>query len=600
MKSSDLNSHIKNYVENNKSQSAIMLTSAWGTGKSYYVHNVLEPFLKNNTVKKCRCVVVSLYGLKDVYEISKRIYFELRTLHRGKKSEALSTGKVVAKIYAKTVLNGITNMIGFNIGNISGGDLREVYTSVDLSNVLVVLEDLERSNIDIVEILGYINSLVEQDNAKVLVVANEDDIIKFHKNELNGDSRHTGVDKTVEAYLNAKEKTISDTFDFEGDRSKAISSIINSFGDDLLCGGNSYNHTDNITQIMQETKCYNLRLFSFACQKTVEIYKLMNSNGITGNIFREYIFYGVVALSLRKKDGEYPDWDTENYISTKLGSMNFPLYRFCYDYVKWHTFDKKIKDLSLSEHAKIRLLRKNSSEGSKNLSIIRNFSTNKEVDVRAALLEIENHISQKEYIAVRCYEELICCLIRCKTVLGYDYSTTKKNMVNFLRNNLAEMDITDLFHQSEIYGILTNENEKREYEEFVGALVVANKTEINLISGFAYNPKEIELLYKNRNNLRKQAFLQNKFISNFNLDKIVKMILMCSAYYLDIFRELLLKIYEKTKYSEFEKNDIEYMESLTIKLKEKRDSPICKLDMIQKYQVSLLIEALLNIIRNYS
>lgn len=600
MKSSDLNSYIKNYVENDKGQSAIMLSSAWGTGKSYYVRNVLEPFLKNNTDNKCRCVVVSLYGLKDVYEISKRIYFELRSLYKAKKSEAISTGKVVAKIYAKTVLNGITNMIGFDIGNISDRDLREVYTSVDLSNVLVVLEDLERSNIDIVDILGYINSLVEQDCAKVLVVANEEDIIKCHKNELYGNSGNTGVDKTVEAYLNAKEKTISDTFDFEGDRSKAICSIINSFGDDLLCGSNSYNYTSNIIEIMKETKCYNLRLFSFACQKTVEIYKLLNSNGDTGNLFREYIFYGVVALSLRKKGGEYPIWDTENYISTKLGSMNFPLYRFCYDYLKCHSFDTKIKNLSLSEHANIRLLRKNSSEGNKNLFVVRNFSTNKEVDVRAALLEIENHISQKEYIAVWCYEELICCLIKCKTVLGYDYSTTKKNMVNFLSNNLAEMDITDLFHQSEIFDILTNENEKREYEEFVSALVAANKTEINLISEFSYNPKEIEQLYKNRNNLRKQAFLQNKFISILNLEKLVKMILMCSAYYLDIFRDLLLKIYEKTKYSEFERKDLEYMESLTIKLKEERDNPIYKLDMIQKYQIRLLIESLSNIIRNYS
>ena len=61
MKTEELNDFIKHYIEMDKTQSALMLTAPWGTGKSYYINNVLVPFL-NETCKK-KCLIVSLYGL---------------------------------------------------------------------------------------------------------------------------------------------------------------------------------------------------------------------------------------------------------------------------------------------------------------------------------------------------------------------------------------------------------------------------------------------------------------------------------------------------------------------------------------------------------
>lgn len=40
------NKYIKNYLENDKTQSAIMLTAPWGAGKSYYIKNNLTKFLE--------------------------------------------------------------------------------------------------------------------------------------------------------------------------------------------------------------------------------------------------------------------------------------------------------------------------------------------------------------------------------------------------------------------------------------------------------------------------------------------------------------------------------------------------------------------------
>ena len=57
--------------------------------------------------------------------------------------------------------------------------MQKLYKSIDLSGKLIIIEDLERSGIDILEILGYVNNLVEQDGVKVLLVAKEDELIQY-------------------------------------------------------------------------------------------------------------------------------------------------------------------------------------------------------------------------------------------------------------------------------------------------------------------------------------------------------------------------------------------------------------------------------------
>lgn len=46
MKAVELNSYIKRYLEEDKTNTAIMLTGDWGSGKTYYIEKVLVPFLQ--------------------------------------------------------------------------------------------------------------------------------------------------------------------------------------------------------------------------------------------------------------------------------------------------------------------------------------------------------------------------------------------------------------------------------------------------------------------------------------------------------------------------------------------------------------------------
>ena len=105
MTTNELNEYIKHYLEKDKTHSAIMLTAPWGTGKSYYIQNKLIPFIDSDDEK--RCIVVSLYGLKDLHEISKSIYMEMRAKAFTKKSENLSTCKLIGK----TIIKGIASFL---------------------------------------------------------------------------------------------------------------------------------------------------------------------------------------------------------------------------------------------------------------------------------------------------------------------------------------------------------------------------------------------------------------------------------------------------------------------------------------------------------
>ena len=106
---SELTEYIRHYLENDKTKSAIMLSGEWGTGKSHFVQNVLIPELVKDG--DSRCVVVSLYGLQAIPEISKSIYLEMRAKALQPRGEATATGEVVAK----TVVKGITSFLGIDL-----------------------------------------------------------------------------------------------------------------------------------------------------------------------------------------------------------------------------------------------------------------------------------------------------------------------------------------------------------------------------------------------------------------------------------------------------------------------------------------------------
>ena len=97
----ELDAYIKDYTKNDKTNRAVMLTAPWGSGKTYYIKNELVPSLKKDGIGT---ILVSLYGIESLAELSKNLYIEARAKWINKKSEKREIGKIIAKTIVKNVV----------------------------------------------------------------------------------------------------------------------------------------------------------------------------------------------------------------------------------------------------------------------------------------------------------------------------------------------------------------------------------------------------------------------------------------------------------------------------------------------------------------
>lgn len=165
---------------------AVLLEGPWGAGKTYFI----KEFLKERPH-----LYVSLYGLTDVRQIDDEFF---RLLH----PVLSSKGMRLVGAAAKAVLRGTLKLDWDGDGK-EDGSLNVGLPGIDLKagladpgERLLVFDDLERCNMPVGVVLGYINAFVEHDGLKVIILANESEILK----------------KKKQKYGEMKEKLIGQTF----------------------------------------------------------------------------------------------------------------------------------------------------------------------------------------------------------------------------------------------------------------------------------------------------------------------------------------------------------------------------------------------------
>ncbi len=591
MTNSDLNHYILHYLTEDKTKSAIMLTGGWGTGKSYYVKNELIPYLSDASHGAHSCIVVSLYGIKDTLEISKSIYLEAKLKFLNAGGAVLAHGKFAAK----SVFKGITSFFGVDLSK-SEDELKELYESIDLSGRLIILEDIERSEIDILKVLGYVNSLVEQDGAKVLMVANENEILQYHDSEPGKDGKtHKVPDEKTELYLRSKEKTISDTINFYGDLDKAVKEIMLSFSNTLLLSLASDEVINDVIDLMN-LKSNNLRAFIYACQKVADIFDLVE---IHDEDFLKTVFFSVINLSMNIKDGYFPKWEGNDLVSSDLGIANYPLYRFCYDYIRWQEFEQEKVQQAIDAHKKMRLYDRHAgANGDKDLNILFSYHTHCESDVKTALSHIETRLANSEDIPFYSYGRLAYYLVVCNEVLEFDYSSCKDRMISNLQSREDEIDLDLLFLDHFESG---NEpfDQKKKYEEFSKAIKNAIETTRNNFE-FTYLPEDISKFYTYVARNRGQIIAGHAFISRLDLEKLLEMVFICSPSQLDEMRGVFWAIYRHAAKDFFIEDDVLFMKSLVSKIESVLPERSGGMDRIALWQIKILIDNLQHFIEQLS
>ena len=604
MNNAELNKYIKHYIECDKTHRAIMLTALWGTGKSFYIQNELVPFLSKEENGSYKCIVISLYGINSISEISKAIYIESiwdqvidrtpdklkSSVEKVKNSKSEITGLLQGG--AKTVLKGITSFFSVDL-SMDESNLQKLYQSVNLSNSFIIFEDLERSGLNVLDVLGYVNNLVEHDNAKILIVANEDEILTYELGEpdKNGNCKKELDDDSVK-YLKTKEKVIGDTICYKCDFDKAIKAIINLFDNDILLRFRSTEYVKDIMDIMYLKKSYNLRTFLFACQKASDIINIIKKDDLS---FNKTVYYSIIAFSMMIKNGEIPSWKGSDLVSYDFGIAKYPLYRFCYDYIRWQEFEKEDVEKALTAHKKLILFNKYGSDKDPDLTIIYCWYEHTEQEVREALLKVESRLDTPDDIPFYDYRKLAYHLISLHTILEYDYSECKRKMINNISGKSFDIDESLLFL---LLSDFESEQEKRLYHEFIDELKQSLSS--NSVEIFSYNPDELEdFYYKLAENTEKYT-RNHRFISKFEMNKMIDMLFRCSPAQLQVFRQIMFFIYRHATKYDFMEDDVLFMQSLKDRVNEKITESSESMDKIALQQFRWIINNVEEFINNLS
>ena len=247
---------ITDYVLASNTDYAIMIDGEWGAGKTWYWDNVLTQQIKaiptkDNTEDKpsmYKVAKISLFGVSSVDDLRIKIFEETSTFFANKyvKTGAKFTGMIVNKVA------GI-----FNVSETSAKDVSDLLSEffVNLDHYVLCFDDLERIKTELlIELLGYINTLVEHDKVKVVFICNENELkdVDYHK---------------------YKEKIVRFTHTIKAD----ISKMVLEFAKGKEDGYSKYlcERKDYIASIYQRGNCSNLRTLKYNLDIYEQVYEII-------------------------------------------------------------------------------------------------------------------------------------------------------------------------------------------------------------------------------------------------------------------------------------------------------------------------------------
>ncbi len=176
----DLVESILDYIRSDYTDYAIMINGEWGSGKTYFWNNKIRPKIESMQVngKKMTAIYMSLYGISNLEEISKKIFIETTQLmDKNLKKYMNASGVTNIPEYAKTGLD-MANFFGVT----QNGDRINYAQFFSTDDKVLCFDDLERANVDVIDILGYINNFVEHDHIKTIIICNEKELSTKLKN----------------------------------------------------------------------------------------------------------------------------------------------------------------------------------------------------------------------------------------------------------------------------------------------------------------------------------------------------------------------------------------------------------------------------------
>lgn len=191
---------IINHIVNKKEKQALLIDGDWGSGKTFFINKFINDigakcedratYLLNNQKKitltneeedsfknKNILPIISLYGLNSIDEIR----FKIFKTHIPLLSKDSKKTDLCIDFFASNFVN-IVKLIKpeakETLDSLKFENINKVIETLNLTkDKVIIFDDLERCNIELNTLFGYINELMEEDNTKVILISNEKEII---------------------------------------------------------------------------------------------------------------------------------------------------------------------------------------------------------------------------------------------------------------------------------------------------------------------------------------------------------------------------------------------------------------------------------------
>ena len=326
----DLVESILDYIRSDYTDYAVMLNGEWGSGKTHFWNNKIKKKIESMQLngKRYTTIYMSLYGISNLEEISKKIFMETTQLmDKNLRRFMNSKGQETIPEYAKTGID-MANFFGVT-QNGNKVDYAEFFATDDK---VLCFDDLERANVDVIDILGYINNFVEHDHIKTIIICNEKELATKLKssnlemktfiatylldkqNELNKSDKPM-VEKIQDKiehvfdkandYERIKEKLIGETFEYAPKFDYIINGILMRYENNPELIRFLRENTGIIISTFNRSGTRNLRILKHALNDFKKIYEMVNkSYPNTSNRVMQTMLIFTIAVSFEIKAGK--------------------------------------------------------------------------------------------------------------------------------------------------------------------------------------------------------------------------------------------------------------------------------------------------------
>ena len=273
-------------------------------------------------------IYMSLYGISNLEDISKKIFIETTQLmDKNLKKYMEANEQTTIPEYAKTGID-MANFFGVT----QSGDKVDYAEFFSTDDKVLCFDDLERANVDVIDILGYINNFVEHDHIKTIIICNEKELSTKLKSSnlemktfiatylLDKQDELNRTDKPIvekiqqkienvfdkaNDYERIKEKLIGETFEYAPQFDYIINGILMRYENNTDLIHFLRENTRLIILTFERSGTRNLRILKHALNDFKKVYEMVNrSYPNTSHKIMQTMLIFTIAISFEIKAGK--------------------------------------------------------------------------------------------------------------------------------------------------------------------------------------------------------------------------------------------------------------------------------------------------------